>query len=59
MGTGVAGESNSGSAHSWAVGALERSSGGQGGRGGLTPFSGAGKVTTAVGLKDFLGLSRR
>ena len=59
MGMGVAGEPNSGSAHSWTVGALEHSSGGQGGHGGLTPFSGAGKVITAVGLKDFLGLSRQ
>ena len=59
MGTGVAGEPNSGSAHSWTIGTLERSSGEQGGRGGLTPFSGAGKVITAVGLKDFLGLSRQ
>ena len=34
------------------------SSGGQGGLGGLTPFSGAGKVITAVDLKNFLALSR-
>ena len=59
MGTGVDGETNSGSTHSWAVGALERSSGGEGGRGGLTPSSGAGKVIMAVGLEDFLGLSRQ
>ena len=55
----MAGEPSSGSAHSRAIGALERSSGGQAERGGLTPFSGAGKVITAVGLKDFLGLSRQ
>ena len=47
MGTGVAGETTPGSTHSWAVGALERSSAGEGGRarGGFTPVSGSGKVT--------------
>ena len=42
------------STYSWAVGALEHSSGGQGEHGGLTPFSGAAKVIMAVGLEDFL-----
>ncbi|KAK3888275.1 hypothetical protein Pcinc_004819 [Petrolisthes cinctipes] len=59
MGTGVAGETNSGGTHSWSVGALESSSGGKGGRVGIVLDLVSFPIAPAVlhGTQFFLDLA--